>query len=627
MKFRHRVAATLPAILAISILAQPVRAGEKIESITDLPVRTYPTDQAPSEMLQDEALMDALRTQVKSDVESILDRYDIDDTATLKRFYGVLSSIALFEGRNGDARDYWEKVRGLEDKESAKLMVGLNGASLIAAREAGDPGTDAYNEAYATSYTELLGAMPWDVVQDAIQGKKGREEIVTGNLVLGMVETNMDPVVAENGELSDEMAESLLGVQLMLRDFMPLREYRIAALQARIDANHEEKQDIWPARSVTLSADAGYTPVVVGVWDSGVDAEVFGDQMWTNEGEVYNGLDDDDNGFVDDIHGIAYDMFGARHPNLLHPHGDMTGRVESSMRYMKGLSDLQSAIDSPEASELKQYIGGLATSEVSGFLTTLGFTSLYMHGTHVAGIAIDGNPYARVLCARISFDYHPQPAPILLQSAQAYARAYAETVGYFQEAGVRVVNMSWGWSFSEIEGSLEANGIGESAEERKAMTEEIFGTLDEGLHAAMASAPEIIFMIAAGNADNDVAFDRNIPSAYELDNIMVVGAVDQAGERTSFTSMGENVVVYANGFEVESYVPGGGRMAASGTSMASPNALNLAAKLIAVDPELPARDVISLIERGADQLSDQEGLKLLNPAASMALLEASQASK
>jgi subtilisin family serine protease len=128
-------------------------------------------------------------------------------------------------------------------------------------------------------------------------------------------------------------------------------------------------------------------------------------------------------------------------------------------------------------------------------------------------------------------------------------------------------------------------------------------------------------LLKFGNADNDVEFDRFIPASYELDNLMVVGAVDQAGERTSFTSMGENVVVYANGFEVESYVPGGQRMAFSGTSMASPNALNLAAKLITAQPDLQPAQIIRLIEQGADELAGQAGLKLLNPAATMALLK------
>jgi subtilisin family serine protease len=96
--------------------------------------------------------------------------------------------------------------------------------------------------------------------------------------------------------------------------------------------------------------------------------------------------------------------------------------------------------------------------------------------------------------------------------------------------------------------------------------------------------------------------------------------VDQAGERTSFTSMGENVVVYANGFEVMSYVPGGERMAMSGTSMASPNAANLAAKLVAMDPSLTPPQLITLIEEGSDSLASDPELKLINPKATAALL-------
>jgi subtilisin family serine protease len=626
MKCRQRTMATLAWGLAVAFMTQPVLAKEKIESVTDLPVRSYASEIAPSQMLGDFVLMDALRTQVRIDIEGILERYDLEDAATLRRFYGVLSMIALLEARNSDAALNWEKVRELEEKEAARYMTGLNGASLVAARKAGEPGSQAYTSAFAATYAARLGSMPWDVVQDEVQSRKGRTEILTENVIRGIVQSNMDPVVAETGELNDEMAESLLGIQLTLRDYLPLRAVQLAALQKLVDAHQVEKVDIWPGRSVTLAPDAGYAPVVVGIWDSGVDAQVFPQQMWANTAEMYNGLDDDGNGFIDDIHGIAYDMFGARHPNLLHPHGDMTGRVESSMKYMKGITDLQAAIDSPEASELKQHLGSMEPSAVNGFLTALGFTGLYAHGTHVAGIATAGNPFARVLCARISFDYHPVPAPILIEAARAPAKSYAETVAYFRAAGVRAVNMSWGWTFDEVEAGLEANGIGASAEERKAMTEKIFGTLDKGLHDAMASAPEILFVIAAGNDDSDVAFERVIPSAYELENIMVVGAVDQAGERTSFTSMGENVVVYANGFEVESYVPGGERMAFSGTSMASPNALNLAVKMFTVQPGLQPSEVIKLIERGADELEGQLGLKLLNPAASLALLQSKQAS-
>jgi subtilisin family serine protease len=65
-------------------------------------------------------------------------------------------------------------------------------------------------------------------------------------------------------------------------------------------------------------------------------------------------------------------------------------------------------------------------------------------------------------------------------------------------------------------------------------------------------------------------------------------------------------------------------MAFSGTSMASPNALNLAAKLLAVEPSLRPREVIRLIEQGADELEGQPGLKLLNPKASLALLQSNR---
>ena len=105
------------------------------------------------------------------------------------------------------------------------------------------------------------------------------------------------------------------------------------------------------------------------------------------------------------------------------------------------------------------------------------------------------------------------------------------------------------------------------------------------------------------------------------------GAVDQAGEATGFTSFGRTVEVYSNGFEVDSYVPGGRRMKLSGTSMAAPNVTNLAAKLLARDPSLKPEDVIRLIKDGAEDFGKDKPMFVINPKRSMELLEKRLAKK
>ena len=126
-------------------------------------------------------------------------------------------------------------------------------------------------------------------------------------------------------------------------------------------------------------------------------------------------------------------------------------------------------------------------------------------------------------------------------------------------------------------------------------------------------------MTSAGNDNDDVAFEDYYPAAFDLPNLLVVGAVDNAGDVTSFTSFGVTVDVYANGYEVESFIPGGDRLSASGTSASSPNAANLAAKLFALEPSFTPSEVISLIKDGAEP--NTEGLLLINPTKSVELLK------
>lgn len=143
----------------------------------------------------------------------------------------------------------------------------------------------------------------------------------------------------------------------------------------------------------------------------------------------------------------------------------------------------------------------------------------------------------------------------------------------------------------------------------------------KALEQHLGSAPDVLFVAASGNADADNRFIRQIPAPIDLPNLLTVGAVDQAGREAPFTSYGK-VDVYANGVEVESLIPGGGRLPASGTSMAAPQVTNLAARLLALEPDLDPAELRRLILNDADEhaVGDGRTIRLLNPARSLALL-------
>ncbi len=198
--------------------------------------------------------------------------------------------------------------------------------------------------------------------------------------------------------------------------------------------------------------------------------------------------------------------------------------------------------------------------------------------------------------------------------------SYKATAAWFRDHGVRVVNMSWGGNPAGYEDALEKNGIGKDAADRKEIARKLFKIERDGLYEAMKSAPGVLFICAAGNADANSSFDESIPSSLKLPNLLTVGAVDQAGDEASFTSYGETVRVDANGYQVESTLPGGALVRFSGTSMASPNATNLAAKLLALDPKLTPQQVIQLMVDGSTPSEDGRRHNL-NPKESVALLK------
>src|SRR5262249_22531630 len=162
-----------------------------------------------------------------------------------------------------------------------------------------------------------------------------------------------------------------------------------------------------------------------------------------------------------------------------------------------------------------------------------------------------------------------------------------------------------------------------SAAERHELAVRSFGTVKAAFASALVEASEILFVAAAGNSNQSNQFNEAIPASFDLPHTMTVGAVDRAGDEAAFTSFGK-VDVYANGYEVESALPGGETERLSGTSQAAPQVTNLAAKLFAVYPQLDAATVKKLIVDGADArtVSDGRSIHLLNHARSFQLADA-----
>jgi subtilisin family serine protease len=596
---------------------------KKISKLDDLPRFDYPIDLKASELLVSENEFNALAKEVKKNILNTLNEYEIDDKTTLKGFYFTLRNLDMLEGNYESAVKYNEMALELQEKPADKLMSGIVDISIIEALQNNKSGdVETSRSEFIKNLKQRVDVLPWDIVQDDVEQLKGNYEIISENMLVGMVQTQIDPSVEKTKSISGDAAARLIGMRKFIVLIDPYKNDAVKIFSDYIDANKVEKEDIWVARDVDLSNVTNLSNVMVGIWDSGVDVEVFKDRVFINENEIVDGIDNDNNGFVDDVYGIAFSLEEDYTTQLLYPMTEADLENYSSMiAQIKGLMDLQAAIDSPEASELKKKMSTMNPEDTKPFLEELALFSMYVHGTHVAGIATNNNPYAEVLVARITFDHHAIPAPATVEVAEKAAKNYMETVKYFQANNVRVVNMSWGWTLKEIEGMLEANGIGKDAEERSKLTREIFDIYKNGLYNAIKSAPEILFITAAGNSDNDVTFDEVIPSMFNLPNLITVGAVDQAGEETGFTSFGESVDVYANGFEVDSYLPGGTRIAMSGTSMASPNVVNLAAKLLALDYSLTSSELIELIIDGADKSEDGRIL-LINPQRSVELLQA-----
>src|SRR6266508_974074 len=327
------------ATLALAfVLTAPALAQTKqpIDKAADLPRFTYKIDGKLEDVVRDDAKFKPFAQALRRDTESVLASYEITDKAAMRQLLGVLVRLDWLEGKYDDALKHAAQVRELEEKPADKLMSGQTIRAIVAAeRKAGGRNSPAYRAEVA----KLIRAV-------------------------------LQPTVDKTGSLSSDLAPGVVRAKFALAAALPLKDALIDAYGGYLAAHKVDKPDIWAARNAELTPGANYKPVVVAVWDSGVDTALFGDRIVREDAKPAV---------------LAYDRFENPAQGELAPiPAELKSRVPQLKARLKGFSDLQSNIDSPEASEVKRWLSTLKPEEYKSAIEEISLAGSYIHGTHVA---------------------------------------------------------------------------------------------------------------------------------------------------------------------------------------------------------------------------------------------------
>jgi thermitase len=192
------------------------------------------------------------------------------------------------------------------------------------------------------------------------------------------------------------------------------------------------------------------------------------------------------------------------------------------------------------------------------------------HGSHVAGtIAAIANNGKGV--AGVAFNSQLSICKALNSSGSGSTSGVANCITYLKNKGVKVISMSLGGGAST--------------------------TLQQAVTNAWAGGNGAVIVAAAGNDGNS---NVNYPAGYP--EVVSVAATDSNDQHASFSNTNADVEVAAAGVNVLSVKRGGGYVAFSGTSMATPHAAGVAALIAFHNPTWTASQIRSKLDSAVDDL-------------------------
>ncbi|GAB4124837.1 MAG: hypothetical protein OHK0045_02600 [Raineya sp.] len=285
----------------------------------------------------------------------------------------------------------------------------------------------------------------------------------------------------------------------------------------------------------------------VSVWEL-YDVRVFPkENVYVNPKEVFNGEDDDRNGFIDDIYGIGFDYLEQPSNHNYTPEYDTSGKI----------------------------------------------LNRYFHGTAVSSILLRNNPDVELVgVGFLKYVDRPSEAHWLTNLQQRLSgdpekdvalldNMFRISVKYFKTHNVRVVNISWAANIDFFEKFLKEINI--YTEENFEKMRNWMRLFHNSLYKIFKENPDIFFVIAAGNEGKDIEKALVVPAVIDLPNTITVGGLDATGKQiASFSNYGKNVKVYATAvYDRVTISPTRILLDAQGTSFAAPVVTAYVAKQIA----------------------------------------------
>ena len=199
-------------------------------------------------------------------------------------------------------------------------------------------------------------------------------------------------------------------------------------------------------------------------------------------------------------------------------------------------------------------------------------TDVYGHGTHVAGtIAAQTNNGIGV--AGIAPGITMMPVKVMDNNGQGYWSDFLEGVDWARTHGASIINLSLGGTLTSSQAAA------------------FQPTFDAAYEAG------VVVVAAAGNNNRNEAF---YPASFA--HVISVAATTNSDTKASFSNYGPAVDLAAPGYNIYSTYPGGTYRLMSGTSMATPHVVGLAALIRSYHPSYTVDEVETAMEVNAVDL-------------------------